>query len=683
MDLALGIDTGGTYTDAAVVDQTSGRVLAAAKSLTTRDDLSLGIAAALDSLLAQAGGLEFGRMGLVGLSTTLATNALVEGQGCPVGLVLIGYDRSLIEAYGFKRDLAADQVVYLAGGHDDHGQEVEPLDLAGLERAAPDLRTKAEALAVSAYFSVRNPAHELEAKRRLEDLTGLPVTCGHELTSRLDSIKRATTAALNARLTPLLGRLIEAVRRVLAQRSLPGELMVVKGDGSLVRAELALSRPVETILSGPAASLVGAWHLARLNGRPAGDGSLWVMDMGGTTTDICGLSQGRPVLSPQGASLGGWRTMVRALDVHTVGLGGDSQVRLDRESRLFLGPQRVIPLCQLAAERPELAADFKAELSRLKRLGRQAGWLMARPGPDRPQDETSRRLLDRLAQGPVSESRLEEEFNPAGLFDSRIESLISQGRVWRSAFTPTDALHVLDRMAVWSVEAARLGARVLADRVGQSPEEFCQQVVEAVSSRAAAELVTKVLEDEGLKPDWAGQPLAAWLLERSLNGGSGSGLDCRLSVNRPLVAIGAPVRAYLPRAAERLQTSLIVPEHAEVASAVGAVVGSVVVQRQVTISAAPEGRIRVHLPEGVGEFGDLEEACAWAEREMRVWLKARLAEAGAEDFRLEVSRKDLFVPLPDGYGEGPYVGTEMSFTAQGRPSPAGTGGGGDSRPAGR
>ena len=123
-------------------------------------------------------------------------------------------------------------------------------------------------------------------------------------------------------------------------------LMVVKGDGSLVRAEWAMQRPIETILSGPAASVVGAWHLA------AAAGDVWVVDMGGTTTDIAALREGRPRLNPEGAQVAGWRTMVEAVDVHTVGLGGDSQVRVDGKlgpDWLTIGPRRVVPLCLLAS----------------------------------------------------------------------------------------------------------------------------------------------------------------------------------------------------------------------------------------------------------------------------------------------------------------------------------------------
>ena len=207
MPVALGIDTGGTYTDAVLVDHDSGTVLAAAKSLTTRRDLSVGITAAMDAAFAAAaarhGRLDPGQIDLVGLSTTLATNAIVEDQGTPVCLILVGYDPELIQRRNFTRSMVTDDVVYVRGGHDAHGDEVAPLDEDAVLRAvearhdAVEARHDAvEAFAVSAYFGVRNPAHELRVRERIEQSAALPVTCGHELTTHLESVRRATATAL-------------------------------------------------------------------------------------------------------------------------------------------------------------------------------------------------------------------------------------------------------------------------------------------------------------------------------------------------------------------------------------------------------------------------------------------------------------------------------------------------------
>ena len=674
MTIALGIDTGGTYTDAALVDYDSGQVLCSAKALTTRRDLSIGIGEAIDAVFQQSGAPAPAEVGLAALSTTLATNAIVEGQGSPVCLLLIGYDPELIEQYHFQRELVTDDVVYISGGHDIHGDEVTPLDEAALRQAVLARQDRVEAFAVSGYFGVRNPAHEIRARELIQDLTGLPVTCGHDLTSRLNSVRRATTVALNARLVPLLRELIETLRLSLADRSIRAPLMVVKGDGSLVRAEWAMQRPIETILSGPAASAVGAWQLAQQmapTAAPVQDGSLWVVDMGGTTTDIAALQAGHPRLNPEGAQVGRWRTMVEAVDVHTVGLGGDSHVRLDGSRRLLVGPRRVVPLSLLASEHPEVIADLKSQATVPPRYEAAALFLLPRRRPSRELAADERYLLDRLEQGPVSLASVIAQARFGVVILRHIEDLIAERAILQAGFTPTDALHALGRLDLWNVEAARLGAGILAAQARRSREALCQQVVRAVSSQAARALVTKVLSDESHIPRWEEEPTAALLLERALGGAQDSALAYALTLRRPVVAIGAPVEAYMPQVAERLHTRLIIPPHAEVANAVGAVAGSVVQRQKVLITPLEGGEmLRLHLPEGVLDFHDLEEAIATARKRMQPWMEALARQAGAGQVEVQMERQDTTALVRAGWGDELYLGTELVFTAAGRPSPA-------------
>jgi len=669
MTVALGIDTGGTYTDAALVDYDTGRVVCAAKALTTRRDLSLGIGAAIDAAFQQPGAPSPGQVSLVALSTTLATNAIVEGQGSPVGLVLIGYDRELIRQCGFESDLATADVAYVAGGHDIRGDEAAPLDEAALRQAVAGLAGRVEAFAVSGYFGVRNPAHEEQAKALIEGMTGLPVTCGHELTARLNSVRRATTVALNARLVPLLRELIETLRRTLTGRSIAAPVMVVKGDGSLVRAEWAMQRPIETILSGPAASVVGAWHLAQQEQVDLQDGALWVVDVGGTTTDIASLSDGRPRLSREGAQVGRWRTMVEAVDVHTIGLGGDSHVRLGGSRRLAIGPQRVVPLSLLASQHPEIVAELRRQVQTPPRAEAAAQFLTAHRTPARPLEGEEQRILDRLARGPVPLAGLIQDLRYGSLVLRRVEKLAAERLVLCAGLTPTDALHALGRLALWDAEAAQLGAEVLSAQARCDRDELCRAVVDGVSDRAATALVGKALSDKSGPPRWEQEPTAALLLERALDGGHGAALGCTLTLRQPLVAIGAPVAAYMPRVAEQLHTRLIIPPHAAVANAVGAVVGGVVQRQQVLVSPL-DGRLRLYLPDGVHDFALLEEAVAFAQGWMHTWLEAQARQAGAAQVEIQIDRRDTYAPVGAGWGEQVYLGTQLTFTAVGRPSPA-------------
>ncbi len=737
MNLALGIDTGGTYTDAVLVDHDTGQVLVGAKALTTRRDLAVGIRAAIAAVFdshpstpttpsrgsstndvaptqfsmpgatprrvqshcearrlgrsnpthgrdcfaqpARNDGADFtgqdaplsaGAAGefrpadvtLVGLSTTLATNTLAEGQRGAAPLFLIGYDRGLMQQYGFEAGLPTADVVYIRGGHDGQGDAVAPLDEEALIAAILARRETAEAFAVSGYFAVRNPAHEQRARDLIEELTGRPVTCGHELTSKLNAVLRATTVALNAHLIAPLAELIGSVQQTLGDWGIAAPLMVVKGDGSLVRAEWAARRPVETILSGPAASVVGAWHLA---GRRDG----WVVDVGGTTTDIGALRDGWPVLNDEGATVAGWRTMVEAVDVHTAGLGGDSHVRLDPEGRLLIGPRRAVPLCLLASEHPTVLAELRQQVGDPPRhrdlaaqfitLGRTANGRLA---------EADDELLADLARGPRPLLQINEPKRTGPLLRRRLEALETWGLVRRAAFTPTDALHVLGRFTRWDVEAARLAATVLAGQAGLAVETFCEQVVHGLAQRVATELVSKVCEDAGIRPDWEGQPVAGFLLRQALDGRPDAELQCAFSLPRPVVAIGAPVAAYLPQVAAALHTELVIPPHAEVANAVGAVAGGIIQRRQALISPlGGESRVRLHLPDGVHDFAQVEAAVQYAQAVMLPWVEALATQAGAEQVVTQMTRYDQIAPVAGTVGGEVYLGTELTFIATGRP----------------
>jgi N-methylhydantoinase A/oxoprolinase/acetone carboxylase beta subunit len=677
VSIALGIDTGGTYTDAALVNYTTGQVLCAAKALTTRRDLSIGIGEAIDAAFQQPGAPAAAGVSLVALSTTLATNAIVEGQGSPVSLILIGYDPELIRQYGFADELVTNDIVYIGGGHDIHGDEANPLDEEALREAVLARQHRVEAFAVSGYFGVRNPAHELRAREMIEALTGLPVTCGHDLTTRLNSVRRATTVALNARLVPLLRELIGTLRHTLDERGIVAPLMVVKGDGSLVRAEWAMQRPIETILSGPAASAVGAWHLADQAGVAFENGALWVVDVGGTTTDIAALRDGRPRLNPEGAQVGRWRTMVEAVDVHTVGLGGDSHVRLDGDRRLVIGPQRVVPLSLLASQHPEIVGELLSQTIVPPRDEVAAQFLIARRRPSRPLEDDEAAILDRLARGATSLSEIVRQARYGALVMRRVEHLVAERLVLRAGFTPTDALHALGRLDLWNVEAARLGAQVLAGLGRQESDELCHAVVTGVSDRAATALLSKVLSDEAYSkgreyvPQWEQEPTAAFLLHQALSGGGAGELDCVLTLRHPMVAIGAPVEAYMPRVAERLHTRLVIPPHAEVANAVGAVAGGVVQRQRVLISPLEDGdALRLHLPEGVRDFRYLEDAVAYAQEQMITWMEDLARRAGAAQVEVQMTREDRNVLAKAGWGDKIYLGTDLIFTAAGRPSPA-------------
>lgn len=660
MALTLGIDTGGTYTDAVLFDTEQG-VVAAAKALTTKHDLTLGIAEAADAVLDGRGG----EIALVSVSTTLATNAIVEGQGSPAALVLIGHAAGEEARPDLARALAGDPTLAVAGGHDALGEARCPLDTEALAAGARAAAGRVSAFAVSSLFSVRNPEHEIAARDLLHMATGLPISCGHELSQELDAPRRALTALINARLLPLIQGLIQATARLLDERGVTAPLMVVKGDGSLTSAATALRSPVETILSGPAASVVGALHLSGIE-------DALVADMGGTTTDIAPIAGGRPSLAPAGASVGGYRTMVKAVAVHSCGLGGDSEVGLDQRGRLRLGPRRAVPLALAARRWPAVLEGLRGQ--------RQRGWPEAhdgifvlrqrepasgRAGLSRPQ----RSLLERLEDGPVALEELYRDRSPK----LPLERLLERGLAVLSRFTPSDAAHLLGLHHAWNGEAAALGAALwlrwwalTGHPAPDGPQAFAALVLKSAQTAAARALMEAAMaEQHGLALP-AGRP-AETLLAPALEGHDGGPLfELALRLRRPVVAVGAAAATYYPEVGRRLATRAAIPPHAHVCNAVGAVAGSVTQRAQALVTAPEAGLFRCHLADSLADFDDLEDAARHAGEAVARQARQAAEASGAAAVTVEVERHDETVAAADG--SRLFIESRILARATGRPA---------------
>ncbi len=343
----LGIDTGGTYTDGVLFTPQQRLVIRKAKVLTTHHDLTICISNVLDALL----GKEEIPIELASLSTTLATNAIAEGKRQPVGLLLLGYDPELVYQYHFDQEFGTNHFSFIDGRHGLNGEEQVPLDEIAVARTAIENKEAVEAFAVCSYAGFGNSDHEERAGKIVSNLTGLPVVQAHHLSSELDSIRRATTASLNASLLSPLKGFLDAIETIFAQRGIHCPIMVVRGDGSTVRAGFARHRPVEMIHSGPATSSIGGHFLAGVE-------DALVIDIGGTTTDIALVQQGITQVEQGGATVGPYRTCVNTIKARSLGLGGDSHIQFDSHRNLSIGPQRVLPLSHLCHAYPALHGEL-------------------------------------------------------------------------------------------------------------------------------------------------------------------------------------------------------------------------------------------------------------------------------------------------------------------------------------
>lgn len=662
MSYLLGVDTGGTYTDAVIMDAAASRVIAAAKSLTTRADLALGIGGAVDAALAQAG-IAPGQVAMVSLSTTLATNALVEGQGGRVALVFIGFDAGDLARGGLAEALGGDPVIALPGGHDHAGQEVAPLDLAALESEVRRLAPEVMGFAVAARFATRNPGHETAARALIRRVSGRPVTCSHELSANLNGPKRALTAVLNARLIGMIDRLVTACEGHLARAGIAAPLMVVRGDGALISAAMVRERPIETILSGPAASIVGARWLT-------GESDALVSDIGGTTTDVALLKDGLPEIDPQGAQVGGWRTMVEAVAMRTTGLGGDSAVHLITEGLdggLRLGPRRLIPVSLLAVDHgamvhaaldralaTEVAGEFDGRF--VLPMAVQAGGLSPREAA----------LLARITEPMPLARAIASRLDVAAL-----DRLVARGLVMLSGVTPSDASHVLGRLAAWDGAAAEKALRLLGrrrtgrgDRFASDPQVLAQMIVDQLTTQTVECLLESAFAET---PGFAGESpaaLARHALTRAGLARQGGVIALSLRLGVPVIGLGASAPAYYGAVGERLGTLMILPEHAGVANAIGAVVGQISQRATALVSTPAEGRFVAHLPDGNQVFTDRDAALAATEAALAALARARAEAAGAAGIIVTASRDIREAEIE---GRPLFIEAQITVTAQGRP----------------
>lgn len=658
--ILLGIDTGGTYTDAVLFSETDG-ILATAKALTTRHDLAIGISGAVDAVLAEIDG-DTSRISLVSLSTTLATNALVEGQGSRVALIMIGFGPADLARSGLAEALGDDPVLYLEGGHDVHGRET-PLDMAPLAERLANLPNEVSAVAVAGYFAVRNPAHEIAARDLVREATGLPVTCSHELTSKLGGPRRALTTLLNARLISMISRLIRSTGDFLATRAISAPLMVVRGDGALISAQEALIRPIETILSGPAASLVGARHLTGLDAAV-------ISDIGGTTTDVAVLEDGRPRLDEEGAVVGSYRTMVEAVAMHTFGLGGDSEVRLDEgglKPGLILGPRRLLPLSLAAHMNPEPV---------LKALERQLR--QHYPGRAEGRFAVSTGLPDALAAGLTSQelalyermSTVPQPLDTVLTSTSQratLDRLVGRGLVQIAGFTPSDAMHVLGRQSQWNSQAAQLGAQLFArrkDGAGRALADGAHSISDMVSARMTRQscdaILTALVAEDSIE---SVTPATSSLVDRALKRESGF-IRFRLELDRPLVALGASAQVHYPAIAAMIGAESVIPLHAGVANALGAVVGQVRETVTVFVTELEDGVFAVN---GGGESQRLAKRAEAFElaREIADRTAHAMALRSGADAPVIIRSETILAPVIEGMEK--LVEARFVATATGRP----------------
>ena len=336
--MLLGLDVGGTFTDAVIID--GHRVVATAKRRTTKDNLMNGIGEALDAVLE---GYDASNIEQVTLSTTVVTNTIVEEKEQVVDLyVVTGPGRNVDDIFPVKP-------IYLQGYTDHRGIVVEhtPADAVRGIANMVQARSGTDLAAVSAKFGVRNPQEELSITEELKN-TYHVISNGSLLSGSLNFPRRTISAYFNSAVTPVFTVFKKNVEDALSARNIVAPLHILKADGGSLPVEHMVSRPVETAFTGPAATVLGLSALGAI-----GNQHTVALDIGGTTTDISLWKHGRPLMTKNGVSIREYPSAVRSFAVTSVGIGGESVVRL-KNGNLTVGPERVGPSVALGGVEPTL-----------------------------------------------------------------------------------------------------------------------------------------------------------------------------------------------------------------------------------------------------------------------------------------------------------------------------------------
>ncbi|MGB9791688.1 MAG: hydantoinase/oxoprolinase family protein, partial [Thermacetogeniaceae bacterium] len=574
------------------------------------------------------------RASFVTLSTTLATNAIVEGKGAEVGAIIA------IPEPKIDWPLPPALIKVISGGHNVRGIPCAELDVRAIAKAAQEFRGRAEAVAISSYFSVRNPEHELRAKAILEETLDIPIVCGHEITASLGFRERTVTAILNARIIPIIRNLILAVKQVLKELNINAPLLIVKSDGSLMDEKSALMKPIKTVLSGPAASVFGALYLTRQSDAV-------VVDIGGTTTDVAIIEGGRPLLKEEGTAIRSWHTLVKSMDIATAGLGGDSYIRRSKDGLIQIGPQRVLPLSMLAKSFPAVIEELKAIFEEIKDATHREAYL-SEPHDFvylikrnvSPFEENEKAIVEALKKGPIPIRRLARIANthPDLL---PLERLEGTGTIGRSGLTPTDALHARGIINIGEAAASLLGFRIMASALKTDERELIEGIEKRFVGDLTRHILNKVIASCLNLQKADSCPICKGLVDQALGHNTMRLLDTSLSLKIPLIGVGAPAGIYMPAVARHLGAKLYIPEHAEVANAVGTVVGNVVESAQIIIRKLDDTYL-MFAPWERKAFDDHQEAERYAIRLGTTKIKEAITADGLPEPDVYIKKEEVF-----------------------------------------
>ncbi len=632
----LGIDTGGTFTDAVIIDLDDNSVVAKRKSRTTHEDLSIGLYRSVDAVFSSSD-IRPEDISLVGISTTLATNSILEGKGGDVGLILIGWNPMKPVNFGEKRQ------AIIKGGCDSNGRPIAAMSKEEVTEAIMSMAGDVDAFAISGLFANMNPSQEKKVKELAQKLTGLPTVAGHELSAVLGIDMRAETAVLNARLIPEVSKFFNDVEKTFKEKGITAPIMVYKGDGSVMTIEQARQYPVETILSGPAASSMGGRVLSGLD-------DCVIVDIGGTSTDIAIMEDGYPQIQFEGASVGKWRTRVKAVDMYTVALGGDSRIAVE-DSVFQIGPERVTPLCVLAERAPDI-------VDRITLTDVYDYYEIAEGFDESSLTEREQRVFETMkGNGAMSKMEIVDKVEGLWVIEDELTSMVKKGAVSLSSLTPTDVMVFYGDFKLGSEAGARAGVHAIAEKLGMTEKQAARAVFDEIKTKVAQAVMTKMLDDQMLK--WQGEG-SEILLRRMITLHHDENMNIKPSFRIPIIGIGAPSKYMMEDLDKRLGAETVFPDNNDVGNAIGAISSKIVESLSANVIPTPDYRFLATIPFiGTSYHLHLGNAISACKRSLESHLENKLKNCGARNI-VTSSKIKTFMASEGGVGD--YTDEGLSGT---------------------
>ena len=375
-----------------------------------------------------------------------------------------------------------------------------------------------------------------------------------------------------------------------------------------------------------------------------------IVDIGGTSTDIAIMEAGFPQIQFEGASVGRWRTRVKAVDMYTVALGGDSRIRVV-DGKIIIGPERVVPLSTFSAKYPQIVDRIM--------LTDSYDYYEAVDDYDlQVLNEREQKVFDSLiGKGPLNSMEVRNQVEGLWLIDEELESLVKKGALVLSSFTPTDVMVFNGCFKNGNPKGARAGVHAVSEKLGMTEKQAAAFVFDEVREKVAESVVSKMLDDQMV--DWRGEG-SELMIRRMTTLHHDSFMNMKTTFSIPIIGIGAPSRYMMDDLSRRLNAEVVFPEDNDVGNAVGAVCSKISESLSATVIPTPDYKYLATVPfMGSSYHVHLGSAISSASRSLENYLEGKLRAAGARNI---VTSSKIKTYMASEGGIGDYTDEGLSGT---------------------